>query len=66
MLSKNELIAQLRERLRMVNKRINERTQQELNPRYELLAGGALMELRSEAGFLASLIADIEREGVKP
>lgn len=61
------LLYQLLDRLRLVNERIAERTeQQERGPGYDLHAGGALTELHSEAAFLAGLIAALEREGVQP
>lgn len=73
MISKNELIAQLRARLRLIDERIEEREEVERATCNSdaagddlrcVLASGALMELRSERLFLAGLIADIEREGV--
>lgn len=75
-LNKNELILlyQLRERLRMVNERIMERKETvrencnggNARGNYLLcaLASGALIELHSEALFLAGLIAAIEGEEV--
>lgn len=63
----HELLFQLRGRLRLVNERIVERTEQQgRGPGYDLHAGGALTELHSERLFLAGLIADLEREGVQP
>lgn len=74
-LNKNELILlyQLRERLRLVNERIMERKEAARencngntrgNDLLCALASGALIELRSEALFLAGIIADIEGEVV--
>jgi len=66
------LLYQLRERLRLVNERTVER-KEEVRANCNsgalgtgllcALASGALIELRSEALFLAGLIADIEGEG---
>lgn len=69
------LLYQLRERLRMVKERIMERSTMAHetcnnstpgNNLYCALATGALLALRSEAAFLAGLIADIEDEEVAP
>lgn len=60
------LLYQLRERLRLVNERIESNTL--VNPLRNnyLYAAGQLMELRSEAAFLTGLIADLEQEGIQP
>jgi len=69
------LLYQLRERLRLVNERTMERATLAHETCNNIAAGnnllcvlatGALLELRSEAAFLAGLIADIEDEGVAP
>lgn len=69
------LLYQLRERLRLVNERTAERKEEVRvncnsgargNGLLCALASGALLELRSEAAFLAGLIADIEDEEVTP
>lgn len=67
------LLYQLRHRFRLIDERIMEREEVERETCNSdaagddlrcVLATGALMELRSESGFLAGLIARIEQEWV--
>lgn len=59
------LLFQLRERLRLVERRLEDVAHVQPSSGRYLYAGGQQIELRSEQTFLTDLIADLEREGVQ-
>lgn len=65
-MSKTELLVQLRERLRLVERRMGERQREQMsdNEFTAVRGSGAYTELGSERGFLVDLIGQLEGEGL--